>query len=113
MAVRAACSTSRNISTSRRCGSRRPETLEGSGEGAHAGAAQCHERLAHLPAQALHENGGLVADAIDREHHQVGAADEAAQQAAAIVDAAVMVQKTSTQPFAGLAQMADFVGPPA
>jgi hypothetical protein len=51
-----------------------------------------------------------VADAVDREHHHIGAAHQATQKPAAIVDAAVVMQEAGAQPFAQRAQMAQPVG---
>src|SRR5215510_241733 len=49
----------------RKCGEQAGETR----------CAQRHVTLTHQPAGPLHGNGGFMADAINREHHNVGAAD--------------------------------------
>src|SRR5215472_425918 len=48
-------------------------------KGGDAGRAQRYPALAGLPAQALDHQRRLVADAIDREHREVGAADQPGQ----------------------------------
>src|SRR5262249_28168126 len=83
--------SSRSPTVSARGSGHRPSApiLEGGGKRGRAGAAQRHERLVHLPAEALERGRGFVTDAVHREHHQIDATDQAAQQTAAIVDAAV------------------------
>ena len=54
-----------------------------------------------------------MTDAIDREQHRVGAADQTRQQTVTIFDAAVMVKKSGTGPLGDLAQMPDLRRPAA
>src|SRR5580704_15366192 len=49
-------------------------------------AAQRQKLLAGLPAQALHTQHRRVADAIDREQHRIGTADQTGQQPTALLD---------------------------
>ena len=54
-----------------------------------------------------------MADAIDRKHHEIGPADQAGEQPAAILDAAIMMQEFRAQLFAERAQMAELGRAPA
>src|SRR5262249_27555584 len=58
-----------------------------------ARGSQRRVALAAYPAQPLDRTGGVVADAVDREEYVIGAGDEAGQQAAALLDAAVVMEK--------------------
>ena len=51
-----------------------------------------------------------MADAVDREHHHIGAAHQTAQKPAAIVDAAVVMQEAGAQPVAQRTQVPELVG---
>lgn len=68
-------------------------TAEGCGERRQAGAPQSHVGLAGLAGDALDDRDGVVADAVDRKEHQVGARDLCSEQAAAVVDASVTMQE--------------------
>ena len=64
-----------------------------------------------MPALALHEAHGVVADAIDREYREIGAADQARQQGHAVLDAAVMVEECTAGAFHQGLELRHLIGP--
>ncbi len=50
-------------------------------------------------AQALEHGDGIVVDAIDREHHQIGARQRGRELALALLDAAVVRDDLAARPF--------------
>src|SRR5262245_58507584 len=60
--------------------------------------AQRHVGLAHQPARPFHGAYCVVADAINREHRNVGATDEARDERGVVLEAAVVVQKAAIRP---------------
>ena len=55
-------------------------------------------------AQLFDHLGRVMADAIDREHHQVGLAGKAGKQVQMVLDAAVMVQERGARPLCAIAR---------
>src|SRR5262245_25996385 len=76
------------------CRLRARERREQAGE---ARGAQRQIALCHQPARPLHGGDGVMADAIDREQHNVGAADQARNERGVVLKAAVMVQKAAVR----------------
>src|SRR5262249_8109444 len=68
-------------------------------EGREARGSQRVVWLLQLPAEPLDGRGGIVADAVDREEHVIGPADEAGQKCRAVLDAAVVVQEAGAGAF--------------
>src|SRR5262245_42407680 len=78
----------------RDCGSLSPACYrQRSHEGREARGPQRTIRPLQLPAELLDRRDGIVADAVDREEHLVGSADEPRQQRDAVLDAAVVVEE--------------------
>src|SRR5262245_61468763 len=70
------------------------EPREQAGE---ACGAQRQIALFHQPARPLHRSGGVMADAVDREQHNVGAADQALNERGVVLEAAIVMQKAAVR----------------
>jgi len=51
----------------------------------------------------------MVADAINREHHEVGLAGETGEQVQVVLDAAIVVHEAGIPAFCGRAQLRDMM----
>lgn len=78
---------------------------------AEADAAQRQIGLTGLTAKAFHRGGGLMADAVDRETGDIGAADQPGQQSGPILDAAIVMQQFDCTAVGERSQPLQLAGP--